>query len=474
MSRRFQKRPLKGRSKSQASQQGKSNLPKNAAPVRVKITHIGGRGDGVGTAEYSYQYQTKTHQVFVPDTLPGEEVIAQPTHINGQGIQGVLTELITSAPERKSPDCGASPRCGGCQFQHMSFEAYQKWKDSQIHHIFEKFNIEPHHWRAPFTASPQMRRRARVAFRRRKDDVIIGFRERSTHHIIFPEDCHILAPSLYETIIQLRDDILQCLHNGLFGEIDITLCDNGCDVSVHYDTSWPEEVMRDLTIKAASSSIIRLTMIEKGTDPYLLFTSQTPAIRWTLPKGASKNAITLHPAPASFLQADRQAEQVMAHDIYDALSSCEMILDLFSGSGTLSAPLLFRDPAPRKISAYDSGKDAIACYEALAHQAGKSMQLDTNVRNLFHAPLTAKELEAYDGVILDPPRAGASAQMPTIANSRIGHVIMVSCNPHSFAKDAALLLEGGYQCQWARHIDQFLLTSHSEVIAYFTKQVDES
>ena len=124
-------------------------MPKNAAPVRVKITHIGGRGDGVGTAEYSYQYQTKTHQVFVPDTLPGEEVIAQPTHINGQGIQGVLTELITSAPERKSPDCGASPRCGGCQFQHMSFEAYQKWKDSQIHHIFEKFNIEPHHWRTP-------------------------------------------------------------------------------------------------------------------------------------------------------------------------------------------------------------------------------------------------------------------------------------------------------------------------------------
>lgn len=474
MSRRFTKRPSKGRSKSQRSPQGKSNLPKNAAPVVVKISHIGGRGDGVGMAEYSHQYETKTHQVFIPDTLPGEEVIAQPTHINSQGIQGVLTELITSSPERKSPDCGASPRCGGCQFQHMAMDSYQTWKDSQLHHIFEKFNIKPHQWRPSFTASPQQRRRARVAFRRRKDDVIIGFRERSTHFIIFPDDCRILAPAIYEILQQLRDDILLCLTDGLHGEIDITLCDNGCDVSLHYDTPWPEKILRDLTIKAAASQIIRLTMIEKGTDPYLLFTSQTPAIQWTLPEGASRDTITLHPAPASFLQADKQAEQVMAHDIYEALFSCEMILDLFSGSGTLSAPLLFREPAPRKISAYDSGKEAVACYEALAHQAGKSMQLDTHVRNLFHAPLTSKELESYDAVIIDPPRAGASAQMPAIANSRIGHVVMVSCNPHSFAKDASILLEGGYQCQWARHIDQFLLTSHSEVIAYFTKQVDEA
>ena len=474
MSRRPPRRPSKGRSKSQRSQQAKSNLPKNAAPLRVTISHIGGRGDGVGTADYTYQYQTKSHQVFIPDTLPGEEVIAQPTNLNGQGIQAVLTELITSADDRKSPDCGASPRCGGCQFQHMSYQSYQRWKSDQLHQVFEKFNIQPEAWRPSFSASQNQRRRARVAFRRRQDDVIIGFRERSTHQIIFPEDCSILAPALYDLLKELRDNILLCLPNGHYGEIDLTLCDNGCDVSIHHDSAWPEEVMTALTIKAAESHIIRLTMIENRGAPYLLFTSQQPTISWQLPEGASQTNITLQPAPASFLQADRQAEQVMASDIYDALSSCEMILDLFSGSGTLSAPLLFRDPAPRKISAYDSGKEALAAYEALAHQSGKSMQLDTSARNLFHAPLTAKELEGYDGVIIDPPRAGASAQMPAIANSRIAHVVMVSCNPHSFVKDAAILQEGGYHCQWARHIDQFLLTAHSEVIAYFTKQIDET
>ena len=460
------------RKKPRQSTQNKGNLPKNAPPIHVKITHIGGRGDGVGTAQYTHNYQTKEHHVFVADTLPGEEVIAQPTHLSGQGIQATLQELITSASERKEPDCNASPACGGCQFQHMAQDSYQSWKIEQLQSILAKGQIIPASWRTPYFAAPYQRRRARLAYRRRQDDVIIGFRERASHQIIYPEGCTILAPEIMRLVAKLRDDILHPLPNGMVGDIDITLCDNGCDVAIHSEASWPADVHAHLTQQAAlCGDITRLCHITKGQEPILLFSTQQPALSWQLPDEATQTSLTLHPAPASFLQADGKAEALMAGDIFAAFASCDMILDLFSGSGALSAALLCRTPAPRKICAYDSGKQALSAYNEIAHKTGRSMQLETSARNLFLAPLTQKELEGFDGVIIDPPRAGASAQMPALAASHIPHIMMVSCNPHSFAKDAAILIKGGYICQWARAIDQFALTAHCEVIAYFYKDV---
>lgn len=452
--------------------QNKGALPKNAPQITLTISHIGGRGDGVGVASYTHHYQTKEHQVFVPNTLPGEEVIAQPHTLNGQGIQADLRELVTSSDDRKEPDCNAYPACGGCQFQHMQTPSYEAWKSAQLQAVLTKFGITPEEWRTPYQAPMQSRRRARLAFRRRRDDVIIGFRARASHHIIPPDACSILDKAIMTLLDTLRDDIFLCLEEGMIGDVDITSCDEGLDVTCHVTEEWPASVISQLTMRAAQTAIGRLSLAPKGQAPYLLFTNELPTITWHLPASASQQTIQLHPAPASFLQADRGAEQLMISDIFETLAKSDMILDLFAGSGTLSAPLLFRDVPPRKIAAYDSVKDALACYEEIAHKNGKATALDTHQRNLFDAPLTAKELEGFDAVIIDPPRAGATAQMPALAASHIPHIMMVSCNPHSFAKDAQLLQQGGYRCIWARHIDQFVLTSHSELIAYFHKETE--
>lgn len=448
----------------------KNNLPKNAAPITLTITHIGGRGDGVGTADYQHNYQTKSHAVFVPDTLPGEEVLVQPYNLTGQGIQANLTELHTPSPSRKAPDCDASPACGGCQFQHFETQAYRTWKRENLINLLEKAAIKPAQWRDDYFAENHQRRRARLALRRRKSDVLIGFRERASHQIIYPSGCTILHPDIMAMIALLRDDLLLSLEDGMTGEAEITLCDNGCDISLHQDAPWSSEVVTKLTLRAATMPIARISLVEKGQSHTPIFVKEAPIITWQLPDEAERGAMTLTPAPASFLQADSTAEDIMRRDIFTALSGAQKILDLFSGSGTLSAALLFQSPPPLKICAYDSVPDALAAFDRIADSSGRSMHLETRARNLFDAPLTAKELEGFDAAIIDPPRAGAIAQMPALAASHIPHIIMVSCNPYSFARDAAILQDGGYDCQWARHIDQFALTAHSEIMALFTKE----
>ena len=460
----------------------KSNqLAKNAPAIELTISHIGGRGDGVGTADYTHNYQTKSHHVFVPDTLPGEVVLVQPSSLNGQGISAKLSELISPSPQRKEPDCSASPACGGCQFQHMAQEFYRAWKSENVKSVLAKSDITPAQWYDDYFAKPYQRRRARLAFRRRKDDVLIGFRERGSHHIIYPQDCTMLDSELMNLVDGLRDNLLLGLHSGMTGEVELTLCDNGCDVTLHPDetssgTSWPADIITTMTVAAGALPIARLSLMEKAAQnapaqAALLYMKDAPFIKWQMPEGAAYKQVKITPAASAFLQADRAAEAVMQADIFRALQGANHILDLFSGSGTLSAPLLFQNPPPHKITAFDSVPEALAVYDHLADNHGLSMHLKTQMRHLFDAPLTQKELEAFDAAIIDPPRAGAITQMPAIAASQIAKVMMVSCNPHSFARDARILIDGGYECQWARHIDQFALTSHSEIVALFTKQI---
>ena len=472
--RQSQSRFQNKRKKQGKPSQAKGTLAKNAPPIDVTITHIGGRGDGVGTALYTHNYQTKEHMVFVPDTLPGEVVSAQPTSLTGQGIQAKLRELISAAPTRKEPDCGASPACGGCQFQHMTKPAYQAWKEETLRATLAKAGILPEQWKESYFAGPHNRRRARLAIRRRKEDVLIGFRERASHQIIYPTGCVILAKPLLSLIEALRTDLLLFLEDGMTGELDITLCDRGCDIALHCDAPWPQKTLTALTAAAAANeAILRLSLIEKNQPATLLFVKEAPTITWQFPDGATRPKTALHPSPASFLQADSGAEAVMQKDVYLALKGATTIIDLFAGSGTLSAPLLFHAPPPAKLSAFDSVRDALQAYSHIADHHGLSMHLETQIRHLSDAPLTAKELEGIEAIIIDPPRSGAAAQMPALATSAIPKVMMISCNPHSFAKDAAILVEGGYHCEWARLIDQFALTSHCEIIAFFTKEVEE-
>jgi len=191
-------------------------------------------------------------------------------------------------------------------------------------------------------------------------------------------------------------------------------------------------------------------------------------ITWQLPKDVGRDHLTVAITAGGFLQADPDAEMMMQADVFHALKDFPNVVDLFAGCGTLSLPLLMHPSPSQRLLAVDSNTEGLMALQATAKAYGQH-RVRTETRNLFKDPLTANELSGFDAAIIDPPRAGAAAQILTLATSGINRIVMVSCNPISFARDARVLIDHGYNCRWIRMMDKFLLTSHAELVAGFDK-----
>ena len=181
------------------------------------------------------------------------------------------------------------------------------------------------------------------------------------------------------------------------------------------------------------------------------------------------DGIAVTPPPGGFLQASREGEAALIGLVKQAAAGAKKIADLFSGCGTFALPLA-RDAT---LFAVDSDRASI---EALARAAGdaqgaglKINPVKSEARDLFERPLTAKELKGFDAIVFDPPRAGAAAQAAEIAASGVATVIGVSCNPATFARDARIIVGGGYALSQATPVDQFVYSPHVELVGVFRK-----
>jgi 23S rRNA (uracil1939-C5)-methyltransferase len=121
------------------------------------------------------------------------------------------------------------------------------------------------------------------------------------------------------------------------------------------------------------------------------------------------------------------------------------------------------------VHAVDSSEPALEALRAAIRRTQKLKPLTIETRDLFKRPLSDVELRGYDTAVMDPPRAGASAQTRSLAQSRIPTIVYVSCNPQSFARDARVLAAGGYNMGAVTPIDQFLWSSHIELVAVFSR-----
>ena len=443
-------------------------------PLEVTITDIGQRGDGIAKTE---QADGKVESYFIRNAMVGDVLRVRPIRQHQSGYDAEIIEIITSSPDRITPDCPSASECGGCQFQYMAKDAYQDWKLNTVQSILGHAGITPQEWRPQFSAEYGNRRRTRLAWRRLKDGVICGFREARSHRIIPPDGCLVLHPELCKAIDVLQNNLLPSCDPSAQGEVEITLCENS-QSDHHPDHYWdialrPQDVFSaqtttNMVIAASAFPIARLSQIHSSGAVELLFEKTPPHVTWSL-DDAHQNAITLIPAAGSFMQADANAERHMQLQIAEELADYQQIADLFCGSGSLSLPLLTRPTPPKKIIGIDSAPMALNALMAAAKSAGHHHRISVENRNLFKNPLSVAELAPFDAAIIDPPRAGAMAQMPAIAASTLKKVMMVSCNPTSFARDAQLLIEGGFHCRWVQVIDQFYLTSHTEIMACFDR-----
>lgn len=393
----------------------------------LTISTLGHRGEGIARDGDS--------TVFVPLTLAGETVAAEVT-----GNRGRLTEVLDPSPDRIDPFCPHFGICGGCQLQHMAPHAYAAFKRDLIAAALDHAGINAE-IADPVIAHGDGRRRVTL-HATGSGAGFMGLRSHDIHPIDY---CPILVPALAKAPKIARDLA------ALVGPCDVSLTatDTGLDVAVR---GKGLKSPRDAAGLAHHYDIARLTL-----DGEVHYAVHTPMI------AMGKADVPL--PSGGFLQATAAAENELAARVLDAAKGFTALADLFCGIG----PFALRLARRASVFAADSDKAAIAALAAGFRKAQGLKPVIAERRDLFREPLTPFELNRFDCVVLDPPRAGAKAQIAELARSKVRRVIYVSCDPQSFARDAAVLLNAGYALGPVTPVDQFAFSAHVELVAVFDR-----
>ena len=409
---------------------------------RLRIDHIGHRGDGVAI--------TGGTEVFVGGTLPGELVDAEP--VAGQPARRKLLSIIEASPERIDPFCPHFGVCGGCAIQHWRDDSYREWKRGLVVEALAKAGLACDVGEL-IDAHGSGRRRMVVHARRSQRGILkVGFAAAGSHDIVPIDRCPILVPELGGALAfaNALADTLSVTGKPL--DIQVTAAANGADVDVRGSGPLDSKATIALAAVAKQHRVARLTrhgeIIVQREQPVLTL---GPAIV-PLP-------------PGSFLQATEAGEQSLADLVVPACTRAKHIADLFCGVG----PFALRLAQTARVDAFDSEARAIEALRKAAQTTRGLKPVKAETRDLFRRPLLPHELNTYDAVVFDPPRQGAQAQSQQLAKSRVPLVIAVSCSVATFARDAKILVDGGYRLGRITPIDQFRHTPHVELVAEFRR-----
>jgi 23S rRNA (uracil1939-C5)-methyltransferase len=409
---------------------------------RLVIDHVGHRGDGVAFAG--------GHTVFVPYTLSGETVETAPAA--DQSDRRRLLRVEKASAERIAPFCRYFGACGGCAIQHWQPEAYRAWKRRIVVDTLAHAHIEC--LVDDLTDAHGAGRRRITAHARRGSDgeLHVGFAAANSHAIVDIDDCPILDPGLHGALNAARAlaDVLKPMTKPL--DIQITATDGGLDVDVRGSGPLPTPMIATLSRLAEQHRLARLT---RHGEPVLM--RGPPVI------GIGTAQVIL--PPGSFLQATTAGEEALAALVAKHCKGAKRIADLFCGVG----PFALRLATRAHISAFDSDSGAVAALQKAATATPGLKPIKAETRDLFRRPLMPQELRDFDAVVFDPPRQGAQAQAERLAASKIPIVVAVSCNAATFARDARILVDGGYKIERVTPVDQFRHTPHVELVARFDR-----
>ncbi|HEY1475252.1 MAG TPA: methyltransferase [Pseudolabrys sp.] len=409
---------------------------------QLTIARLGHRGDGIA--------DTPAGPVYVPYTLPGETVTVEP--VAGHPDRRHLDHVDKPSHERSVPICKHFTQCGGCAMQHWSLAEYHLWKRGLVAEALEHAGlIAP---LAPLIdAHGQGRRRAVLHARRGSKDLLeVGFTAPRAHHIVAIDRCPILAPGLDGAIpaAWAIAEILKPADKPL--DIQVTATDSGMDVDVRGSGPLSAGRTTQLAGIAEKHRLARITrhgeLVAQAAQPLLkIGSAQVP-----LPPGA-------------FLQATAAGEATLTHLVLEHAGAAKRVADLFCGIGTFALRLAER----ARVTAADSEASAIKALERAAANTSGMKPVACQVRDLFRRPLMAAELKGFDAVVFDPPRQGAEAQARELVKSAVPVVVAVSCDAASFARDARILVNGGYKLVGVTPVDQFRYSFHVEMVGKFEK-----
>jgi 23S rRNA (uracil1939-C5)-methyltransferase len=403
--------------------------------MRLIIDRLGHLGDAIA--------QGPEGPLYLKGFLPGEVI---------EGDDLAAMRIITPSPQRVKPPCAHARTCGGCMMQHAEDGFVADWKQSVVQSALRGQGIEADY--LPMHISPpRSRRRASFAARRTKGGVVIGFHARASDVLVDISNCQLLHPDLLAALPKLPPLVQLGATRVAEISVQVTQTLSGLDVAVQGGKELDADAQMQLARICESAGFARLTW-----NGEVVAMRHAPMLRF--------GPALVIPPPAAFLQATADGETALLAAVQRATGPARRVVDLFAGLGTFALPMA----QGADVLAVEGDAAMMAALSMGARNAAGLHRIDVQTRDLFRRPLEVDEFKGVDAVIIDPPRAGAEAQMAALAQSAVPRIAAVSCNPVSFARDAKILIAGGYRLDFVQVVDQFRWSHHVELAAGFSRK----
>ena len=420
-------------------------------PGDLLIHELGPKGDGV--------HRSQGGSVYVDRTLPGDRIQATIRRGDDGVLRGDLLKLIKASPHRVKAPCPNYDVCGGCTLQHAKDEFYRHWKVDIVRDALRSKGLKPRVWRDPIFLPAGDRRRATFIAYKKNNIVALGHTRRRAHHVTDIAACLVADPAVMDMRDRLKRLLALILPEGKSATAFIQAVNGQFDIVV--TGAIGKTGKPDLTTRAAISQFAREANVNRVS--WRADLADTPVVIIEIsPLRAHFGDLDVVLPPLAFLQPTQAGEDALVASVMELLPRTGKFADLFSGCGTFTGPMLERGA----VHAYESVGSAIHALD----KAKGTRPLKAIRRDLFLNPLRRDEANRYDAIVFDPPRAGAQEQARNLASSKTPLLVGVSCNPATFARDARILVDGGYWLDSVRVVDQFTWSHHVELVAAFTRR----
>ncbi len=416
--------------------------------LEVTIERLGAQGDGIALVE--------GQPLYVPYSVPGDHLSVRVSGGGKKAMTGEILNILTPSPNRQDPPCEVFYPCGGCQLQQLNDDIYRSWLTDRLHAPFAQHGITGYEVLEPVISPPGTRRRLGLKALKLKDKTVLGFNKQSSHQLVDIGSCPVAHVKLTELFKPLRTLLHKVLDDRMPATVHLTLTASGVDILVAAAKPLSLTDREALADFADTHDIAALNWQDDGfLDPVVI--RREPVMDF----GGTYVALP----PATFVQATAVGEAALVDAVAQGCSGASRVADLFAGIGTFTLPLAKK----AQVLAVEGAEASVQALKAGVARAGGIKQVVTKHRDLYRRPLTATELNGFDAVVIDPPRGGAQTQCGMLAGSSVERIISVSCNPNTLARDAKILVDGGYKLISLLPVDQFLWSQHLEVVATFQR-----
>jgi 23S rRNA (uracil1939-C5)-methyltransferase len=421
----------------------------NSEPVDVTVGSLGGLGDGIAT------YQNKP--LFIPKACAGDRVRVRITHETKDAFQGRIVEVLEPGPDRRNAPCMYFDACGGCALQQLTETSYRNFKRRMLHNSLSQAGFPMPGAEVTFIA-PASRRRVEFKAHCVDGTVEMAFYDLRSHSPVVIGQCPVILPELEAFISPLNRELSAMPLASRLHAVSLTRADHGIEMVLTLKND-DVHTLPGLEALCKALGLARISVCTPDSIPRVVV--QLAPVEMIL----GNYRIDL--PPDAFLQATAEGQVLLTDIVLKASQGASRVIDLFCGIGTYSFPLS-RIANTRALEG--DAAMAQAMRKQIRHHGIATLAAEQ--RDLFKNPVTAKELAQYDVAVLNPPRAGARAQTLQLAASTVSAVVMISCNPATFARDMKVLKQSGFLLESVLGIDQFVWSPHLEIAAVLKRSHD--